>query len=89
MPYFHLFDLHGLCSAWNVPTSLPIELPTPSLSLASLLDALATLISVSTYILIEGISDEHPLSASRRAGTRAGFAHGWGFILFTPFFTYG
>lgn len=80
MPYFHLFDPHSLCSAWNVPSSLPIELPTHSLILASLFKPLLNLVCLSAYLGDYWWMSS--LSASRKARTIAGCAHWMGFHSF-------
>ena len=88
VPYFYLFDPHSLFSAWNVPSSLPIELPTPSLRLASLFMPLLNL-SQFVYLLIQRIIVEClSCQLPGKQEPQLVVLTEWGFILFSPFSTY-
>lgn len=88
MPYFYVFDPHSLCSSWNVPSSLPIELPTPSLRLASLFMPLLNLSSFVYLLILQDYRWMSSLSASTKARTMAGCAPWMGFHSFYPLLIY-
>lgn len=80
MPYLNCFGPHGICSAWNIPSSLSIELPTPYLRLAPLFNAHTTRISVGTHLLMWGLLiSTVSLQESRNHGC---FAHWIGSLFF-------